>query len=150
MLGLHIRGTDAPLLDGRRADSAAVALPFAQRWLEETDAQGGLIFLATDSAEIFQDATVGWPASVRERVVTREGVGRGQGTASIFGSAAKKGVYEEGLDALIDMQLLAKCDWLVHSRSIFTESALYWSGKGLRQRSRLLEESVPAHFDIGD
>ena len=83
---------------------------------------------------------------MRNRVVTRDGVGRGNGSDSIFGMQAAKGVYSEGLDALVDMQLLAKCDFLVHSRSIFTEGALLTAGPTLREHSCLLSDPVPARF----
>lgn len=122
------------------------ALPFAQHWLNETKERGGKIYLATDSMEIFTAVTTRWPAYVRGRVITRKGVGRGTGSDSIFGAQATKGVYREGLDALVDLQLLAKCDYLVHSRSIFTEGALLSAGSGLRQRSSLLSDPVPDHF----
>lgn len=78
--------------------------------------------------------------------MTRQGVGRGKGSDSIFGAQAVKGVYREWMDALVDLQLLAKCDYLVHSRSIFTEGALLSAGSGLRQRSCLLSDPVPSRF----
>ena len=43
-------------------------------------------------------------------------------------------------------QLLAKCNYFVHSRSIFTEGALLSAGSGLRQRSCLLSDPVPSRF----
>jgi hypothetical protein len=129
--------------DDARTDRA---LPFATRWLEETHEKDGKIYLATDSAEIYTTVTAQWPAHVRARVMTRQGVGRGEGNNSIFGAQAVKGVYREGMDALVDLQLLAKCDFLVHSRSIFTEGALLSAGPGLRQHSCLLSGPVPSRF----
>ena len=83
----------------------------------------------------------------RGRVITRKSVGRGVGSDSIFGAnAAQKGVYLEGLDASVDQQLLSRCDFLVHSRSIFTEGALLTAGPSLRQHSCLLSDPVPSKF----
>ena len=129
------------------ADAHTVrALPFAIRWLEETREKGGKIYLATDSVDIHTAVTSEWPANVRAHVITRQGVGRGVGSDSIFGAQAAKGVYREGMDALVDLLLLAKSDFLVHSRSIFTEGALLSAGSSLRRHSCLLSDPVPSRF----
>jgi len=131
-LGVHIRKTNA----GARSASTHAALTLVQRWLLSNPS--GRIFLATDSAMVIESVATQWPTELVAKVKYREGVSRGTDKQPIFGHHASKGKYEEGLDVLLDILFLSRCNFFIRSKSSWFSEAVLLLNPKLRLQSVLI------------
>lgn len=117
-LAIHIRLSDKSGV-GRNRNSLDMFLPFAQAFVA---GGGSKIFVASDTAHIFDDIQSQWPANV-VGAITRQ--------SDVFLSNSDEGVFalvshhRSNTEALTEIYAMAKCSLLVHGFSAMTEAAIW-------------------------
>ena len=143
ILGLHIRGGDKSGPWRHPIDPVEAYLPYVSAFLRANPR--GKVMLATDDAKLAAGVLHGdWPPLVRSAVIMPQPITKDR---NLRGGMRPKpclldapcGKYEQGLTVLLDILLLAKCDYLVHGESAVSEAALYL-------QPSLRTKSVPISF----
>ena len=155
-LGLHIRHSDKAA--GRRQVPVSEFLPFVKAFVH---AGGEYIYLATDSTLVLQEIANEWPPDLCRRITSlgsgSVGAGapdpqhpgseprvvRSDSDQAVFDLAASHH-HQTNMEALVEIQALSFCRFMVHGLSALSESALWLNGE-LQTGSVNLED--PNHID---
>jgi len=125
VIGLHMRGTDVLNIDSQFADRVMTQpdayLPLVRAYLREEP--GALVFLATDDQRMLDYATGYWPMDI-VRVLRWRNISR---PTEGFKGQCGDDTYQAGLDALLDVLLLSRCNFLVHSSSNIPELSIMFN-----------------------
>eukprot|EP00747_Dinoflagellata_sp_TGD_P082565 gnl/TRDRNA2_/TRDRNA2_161744_c0_seq2.p1 gnl/TRDRNA2_/TRDRNA2_161744_c0~~gnl/TRDRNA2_/TRDRNA2_161744_c0_seq2.p1 ORF type:complete len:687 (-),score=81.45 gnl/TRDRNA2_/TRDRNA2_161744_c0_seq2:69-2054(-) len=131
VLGIHYRGTDKGGPWRHDKDDLNSYLPYIESFLKANPS--GHVFLATDDYEVQEAMLHGeWPASVRNAIFmaneirddTREDRNLNGGMHDSWGSQSTS-VYNRGVEALMDIMLLSKCNFIIHGESAMAEAAIW-------------------------
>jgi hypothetical protein len=132
-LGMHIRHGDKYL--ERHIIKTGVFLKYATAFVENG---GKAIYVASDSAKVFEKIATKWPEHVASHVVRQPsvaGLTRNKTAAFDLGVSA----HRTNTEALTDLLALSKCTFFIHSLSALSEAVLYMN-PGLIERSINLED----------
>jgi len=139
VLGVHMRGTDKiERAGGGRIIPAREYAEYANAYL--TRYKGSRVFVATESKSLLAEfkGLVSDPGRVRSRMVLRSNSTfkrKGQTLEqNIFLDLKTGSGYRKGLDVVLDVILLSRCDYLVHGASAVSEGAI-WFDIRLHNRS---------------
>lgn len=118
VLGVHMRGTD------KQADISGTVVP-PEQYVRHIDGYLALhpnasIFVATDSPVFLERLRARYP----DRLVARDAL---RSERNAFLDAAVPDAYRKGEDVLVDVLLLARCDFLLKCASAVGEFAIYFS-----------------------
>ena len=138
VLGLHMRGSDKR--SGRIVVRPEAFWPYVQ--LFGADFPRGLVYVATESA-IYARAVELWNTTLGGRVLMQPIDTRVEGRKGNFYVHEPLKVAH---DVLLDIMMLARCDYLLHGASAVAESAIYVN-PALHWRSTHLEY---AHSGCGN
>ncbi|KAL3934656.1 MAG: hypothetical protein SGARI_003297, partial [Bacillariaceae sp.] len=132
-LGMHIRHGDKYI--ERDIIKTGVFLKYATAFVENG---GKAIYVASDSAKVFEKIATKWPEHVANHVVRQPSVA---GLTSNKTAAFDLGVsaHRTNTEALTDLLALSKCTFFLHSLSALSEAALFIN-PGLVERSVNLED----------
>eukprot|EP00747_Dinoflagellata_sp_TGD_P132762 gnl/TRDRNA2_/TRDRNA2_175113_c2_seq6.p1 gnl/TRDRNA2_/TRDRNA2_175113_c2~~gnl/TRDRNA2_/TRDRNA2_175113_c2_seq6.p1 ORF type:complete len:349 (+),score=25.16 gnl/TRDRNA2_/TRDRNA2_175113_c2_seq6:74-1120(+) len=155
VMGMHMRGTDrkneAGFRGPRRDSQPNLYLPLAQEFLERNP--DGRLFLATDDAEFARIVKEEWPPDVRAAVRMRN-ITRGEAGIRIFGGEqwgrGMKDKRQEGLNALIDVYLLSRCDRLLFGTSEFVWASIWLGGEKFKSKITNVEDKDESLFAFQD
>ena len=131
-LGMHIRHGDKYI--ERKVIKTSKFLRYAQAFVENG---GGAIYVASDSAKVFEKIEKTWPKNVSSHVVRQPCIGLTNNETASFdlGHSA----HRTNTEALTDLLALSKCTFFVHGLSALSEAVLYMN-PGLIERSINLED----------
>jgi len=118
-LGMHIRHGDK--YPSRGIIETKSFLPFCKAFVEQG---GGSIYLATDSALVFEEIKREWPTHVSGHVVVQpavKGLSHNDTAAFDLGVSA----HRTNVEALTDLRALSKCTYLLHGWSAMTEAVFF-------------------------
>ena len=140
VLGVHLRGTDKGRYASAGSGRAIGPAEYEPYVLAFLNAHGpnASVLVATDSPSFLQQVRSSWQAKWPGRVRVRGDVLRhedniafrkdkGSSRGGGGGGSESSGNYRKGEDVLLDMLLLSRCDFLLHSASGVAEFAIYWS-----------------------
>lgn len=142
ILGVHMRGTDktARAGGGMQLEPSSY-YPYVTKFLATHPT--GKVFVATDTPS-WADHVKQWQHELgADRVVIRQVLRNPDNIFQDRSSAHKN--YQKGEEVLVDMLLLSKAKWLIHSSSTVAEAAI-WFNPDLHERSINLQynkESLP-------
>lgn len=152
VLGMHLRGTDKGGHRHRKVGPSAY-LPYARAWLQRFN--NARILLATDDAEMAREVFA-WPREVAKFVImpnpisnTSRIIGHGAANARILKKPVQEGKNAAASEALLDVLLLARSDFLLKPESSFSEASIYWN-LGLHNRSIMIEDALHQPGSLGD
>ena len=121
VLGIHVRMTDAAKgFEGRKTQPPENFVAAAEEWL--ANKRGGIVFLATDAAEVAEK----FSAHFGDRLVLQDAIRSEDGT-SLHGhkdQGLSGNPYRKGREALLDALILSRCDFLIRSFSFLTAYSL--------------------------
>jgi hypothetical protein len=139
-LGMHIRHGDKYI--ERKVIKTGKFLRYAKAFVENG---GGSIYVASDSAKVFEKIEKSWPKNVSSHVVRQPCIGlTNNGTAAFdLGHSA----HRTNTEALTDLLALSKCTFLLHGLSALSEAVLYMN-PGLIERSINLEDRNHKHKTV--
>jgi len=142
-LGMHIRHGDK--YPSREIIQTKAFLPFCEAFVEQG---GGSIYLATDSALVFEEIKKEWPTNVSDHVVVQPSV-KGLSHNDVAAFDLGVSAHRTNVEALTDMRALSKCTYLLHGWSALTE-AVFFLNPNLIDRSVDLDDYTQsdklAHF----
>eukprot|EP01083_Nonionella_stella_P068596 182304_1 len=145
VMGVQMRGSDkVQKWSIRRAVSPQEYMPYIAAFVQYYGAKGR-IFFATDDKNYLGFLKTNWNAyvdtySFAEVVVTQGNVTRSDDKTAIF-NFKHVSKYAIGREVLMDILLLAKCDWFIHSASAVSE-AVFFNNIKLHNQSVHLEYTV--------
>ena len=134
VLGVHLRGTDkgkylATAGSGRPIGPAEYE-PYVLAFLR-AHGPNSSVFVATDSPSYLEHVRATWPAG---RVRYSSDVLRHESNAAFVSGGRRRnggkggdGNYRKGEEVLLDVLLLAQCDFLLHAASGVAEFAIYYN-----------------------
>ena len=129
IMAMHLRGGDKGGLWRHGIDAVDAYLPYARAFVHMYP--HGRIMLATDDPKLLADVLHrNWPLVVRRAVVvpqppTHDRNLHGGMRPKPCAPGAHCGRFEAGLEVLLDILLIAKCDYLLHGESAVSEAAIY-------------------------
>jgi len=118
VLGLHMRGSDKR--SGRFAVRPEAFRPYVRHFAHRFPE--GLVYVATESSEYMQDVAL-WNATLLHGRLRAQTIG-----TRVEGKRGNFHVHEPltvAHDVLLDIMMLAQCDYLLHGASAVAESAIY-------------------------
>jgi hypothetical protein len=158
VLGMHMRGSDKTHNAGNTGFGPGqtvpaknenrflvrpnIYLPYVTQYLEKHP--GSLAYAATDDAAFLEEIHT-WPAEVLSRVVWRD-IKRTRTFSRLFGHHKSEADSKtEAENAMLDILLLSKCNFLLQASSSVAEAAIFFSKDGhLAQDSIHLQyQNVP-------
>ena len=134
-LGLHIRHSDKAA--GRKILALDDFLPFVQAFFT---AGGDFVYIATDSAMVWQTIQTSWPH--RDRIRAASNIIRSSNTTAVFDLAHSH--HKTNQQVLIEILALSRCQFLVHGFSAVSEASI-WINLAQHNRSVNLED--PHHIN---
>lgn len=124
VIGVHMRGTDVLDIDRQFAERVMAHpddyLPLVRAYLKVQ--QGSLVFVATDDQRLLEHVKSSWPQDIVSVLRWRNISRPAQGFKAHCSS--KDDSYQAGLELLVDVLLLSRCSYLVHSASNIPELAV--------------------------
>eukprot|EP00747_Dinoflagellata_sp_TGD_P184713 gnl/TRDRNA2_/TRDRNA2_40608_c0_seq1.p1 gnl/TRDRNA2_/TRDRNA2_40608_c0~~gnl/TRDRNA2_/TRDRNA2_40608_c0_seq1.p1 ORF type:complete len:402 (-),score=35.58 gnl/TRDRNA2_/TRDRNA2_40608_c0_seq1:59-1264(-) len=121
VLGIHYRGTDKH--GGRYHETPDAYLPYIEAFLETNPK--GKVLLATDDYKVQEGMLHGaWPARVKAAIVmANEITADSQANRDLRNSRTHN--FNVGVECLMDIVLLSKCNFLLHGQSSMAEAPIY-------------------------
>lgn len=128
VLGVHMRGTDKAA--HRRKIKPDEYMPYVFQFIDYFGTQNARIFLATDDEQYLQlfrkQFNINDNNYKFKDFVIMQNVVRSKGNVPIFKMRNMvRTKYELGIEVLMDIMLLSKCDWFLHSSSAVSEAVHY-------------------------
>jgi len=144
VLGVQMRGSDkVQSWSIRRTVLPQEYMPYIAAFVQYFDDKAK-VFFATDDMNYYAYLQQHWSAYLddtrypfKDIVVTQQNVTRSANETAVF-ELLRVSKYEIGREVLLDILLLAKCDWFIHSASAVSE-AVFYNNLALHNRSVHLE-----------
>lgn len=144
VLGVQMRGSDkVQSWSIRRTVLPQEYMPYIAAFVQYFDDKAK-VFFATDDTNYYAYLQQHWSAylndtryTFKDIVVTQQNVTRSANETAVF-ELQRVSKYEIGREVLLDILLLAKCDWFIHSASAVSE-AVFYNNLALHNRSVHLE-----------
>ena len=132
VLGIHMRGTDKGA--HRRKIEPKEFYPYIKSFLSYFESRARF-FIATDDQKYLQTLRQDWNEIVSDInnddynfskvVFLQSNVVRSSTQTAVFKLTNVESKYQLGKQALLDILLLAKCDWFIHGASTIAEAVFY-------------------------
>jgi hypothetical protein len=137
-LGMHIRHGDKE--SSRDYIPVGDFLPYCEAFV---DGGGGSIYLATDSALVYEEIKRDWPERVSSHVVRQPSVkGLSRNDTAAFNLGVSQ--HRTNVEALTDALAMSKCTYLLHGLSALSEAS-FFVNPGLTERAVNLESEARNH-----